>query len=157
MTGVVIAAEPAGGEQAHALLNRYYGELAERFPPGREAFDLARIAAPATEFAPPHGQFLIARRDAQALGCGALRLLEANVGEIKRLWVDPAARGLGIGRGLLTALESAAVDLGCHTARLDTASYLPESLALYRAAGYLEIPSYNDNPYAAHWLEKRLA
>jgi GNAT superfamily N-acetyltransferase len=72
------------------------------------------------------------------------------------MWVDPAARGLGIGRSLLSALEGAAAELGCHTVRLDTAAYLTEALPLYRSAGYSDIPAYNDNPYSAHWLEKRL-
>ena len=63
---------------------------------------------------------------------------------------------LGIGRGLVGALESAAAGLGCRTVRLDTAAYLTEALALYQSLGYREIPAYNDNPYAAHWLEKRL-
>jgi hypothetical protein len=57
---------------------------------------------------------------------------------------------------LLTALEAAAAELGCRTVRLDTAAYLTEALPLYQSAGYVEIAAYNDNPYAAHWLEKRL-
>jgi ribosomal protein S18 acetylase RimI-like enzyme len=72
------------------------------------------------------------------------------------MWVDPAARGVGVGRSLLAALERAAVQLGCTTVRLDTAASLREALALYRSAGYLDIPAYNDNRYAAHWLAKRV-
>ena len=72
------------------------------------------------------------------------------------MWVDPAARGAGVGRGLLAALEVAAADLGAATVRLDTAASLSEALGLYRSAGYREIAPYNDNPYAAHWLERTL-
>ena len=110
-----------------------------------------------TEFAPPHGVFLVARLEGEAVGCGAIRALDADIAEIKRMWVDPAARRLGIGRSLLSALESAAAaELGCRTVRLDTAAFLIEALPLYRSAGYSDIPAYNDNPYAEHWLEKRL-
>jgi ribosomal protein S18 acetylase RimI-like enzyme len=149
--------EPVDSALARGLLDRYYSELAARFPGGAGAFELANIAAPTTEFAPPQGVFLIARLDGRAVGCGAVRTLGAGHAEIKRMWVDPAARGLGVGRGLLGALEGAAVERGFRSVRLDTAAYLVEALALYLSAGYREVPAYNDNPYAAHWLEKRLS
>ena len=156
MTDLRIAPEPVDSAHARALLDRYYEELGARFPAGPEAFELANIAAPTTDFAPPGGMFLLAWLDGRAAGCGGVRTLDAKRAEIKRMWVDPAARGLGIGRGLLGALESAAAELGCRGVRLDTAAYLSEALALYVSAGYRAIPAYNDNPYAAHWLEKRL-
>ncbi len=156
MTGVSFTPEPSDGALAGVLLDRYYDELAARFPGGPDVFDLARIAARLEEFSPPHGVFMVARRDGQAVGCGAVRTLDTDHAEIKRMWVDPAARGLGIGRGLLSALETAAGRLGAHTARLDTAAYLTEALPLYRSSGYAEIPAYNGNQYAAHWFEKRL-
>lgn len=156
MIGLRITPEPSDSDHVAALLNRYFGELAARFPGGPDGFDLTRIAAPATDFSPPHGMFLVARLDGKSVGCGAVRALDAGSAEIKRMWVDPAARGLGIGRSLLRALESAAAELGCRTVRLDTAAYLTEALPLYRSAGYSDIPAYNDNPYSAHWLEKRL-
>ena len=139
---------------AVALLDRYYGELELRFPDG---FDLGRTtAAPPAELIAPRGQFLVARRGARAVGCGGVRRLGPGTAEIKRMWVDPEARGLGVGRSLLLALERGAVELGCHAVRLDTAASLTEALALYKSAGYAEIPAYNDNSYAAHWLEKRV-
>lgn len=156
MIDLNITPEPSDSAHAAALLDRYFDELAARFPGGPEGFDPDRIAAPTTEFSAPHGVFLVARLDGKAVGCGAIRALDAGNAEIKRMWVDPAARRLGIGRSLLSALESAAAELGCHTVRLDTAAYLTEALPLYRAAGYVDIAAYNDNPYAAHWLEKRL-
>ncbi len=156
VTGLEIAPEPVDSTHARGLLDRYYGELAARFPGGPGAFDPARIAAPTTEFTPPHGVFLLAWLDGQAVGCGAVRTLDCISAEIKRMWVDPAARGRGIGRSLLAALERASAELGCRTVRLDTAAYLTEAFALYTSVGYREIPAYNDNPYAAHWLEKQL-
>ena len=154
MSALRITPEPADGALAGALLERYYAELDARFPGG---FSLERtVAAPAGELTPPRGLFLVARLRGLAVGCGGVRALEADVAEIKRMWVDPAARGAGVGRGLLAALEVAAADLGAATVRLDTAASLSEALGLYRSAGYREIAPYNDNPYAAHWLERTL-
>jgi ribosomal protein S18 acetylase RimI-like enzyme len=70
--------------------------------------------------------------------------------------VAPDARGLGIAQRVLDALEAHAVAMGLHTLRLDTNSSLVEARALYDRNGYIEIPAYNDNPYAHHWFEKRL-
>jgi GNAT superfamily N-acetyltransferase len=156
VTDLCITQEPPDSTLAQGLLGRYYGELATRFPGGPGGFDLGLITVPTTEFTPPRGVFLLARLDGHAVGCGAVRSLDADHAEIKRMWVDPSARGLGIGRSLLAALESAAAELGCHAVRLDTAAYLTEALPLYQSAGYAEIPAYNDNPYSAHWLEKHL-
>jgi GNAT superfamily N-acetyltransferase len=154
MTDLRFAAERPDSELARALLDRYYGELDARFLGG---FEVERtIAAPPQELTPPHGAFLLAWLDGAAVGCGGVRRLDADTAEIKRMWVHPGARGRGIGRGLLLALEQAAAALGAHALRLDTAADLAEALSLYNAAGYREIAAYNDNPYAAHWLEKRL-
>jgi GNAT superfamily N-acetyltransferase len=151
-----IAPEPPDSALARTLLGRYYEELAARFPDGPGEFEPARITAPKPEFTPPHGVFLVARLDGQGVGCGAVRVLDAGIAEIKSMWVDPAARRLGVGRSLLATLESTAAELGCRSVRLDTAAYLTEALPLYQSAGYSEIAAYNDNPYAAHWLEKPL-
>jgi GNAT superfamily N-acetyltransferase len=105
---------------------------------------------------PPHGAFLVAHLGGNPVGCGAVRRLDEATAEIRRMWIDPAVRGGGIGRSLLAALEQAARDTGCSVVRLDTRADLPEALALYRSSGYRDIPAYNDNPYATHWLEKRL-
>jgi ribosomal protein S18 acetylase RimI-like enzyme len=151
---LAVTPEPADGPLALALLERYYADLDARFPGG---FELERtVAAPAAELTPPCGLFLVARIEETAVGCGAVRLLDADVAEIKRMWVDPAARGVGVGRALLASLEAGAVELGARTVRLDTAASLTAALGLYRSAGYREIAAYNDNPYAAHWLERSL-
>ncbi len=73
------------------------------------------------------------------------------------MWVDRAHRGLGIGRRILEDLERQAVVLGLDHVRLDTNRALDEAKAMYRGGGYVEIARYNDNPYANHWFEKRLA
>ena len=76
--------------------------------------------------------------------------------EIKRMFVEPAARGRGHGRRVLEALEAAAAELGYRRLRLDTAQSMTTAIALYRGAGYRDIPDYNGNSYASFWGEKVL-
>jgi len=145
-------ADPASAE-ARACMAAYFRELDERFV---EGFDPARSAAAPESLAPPSGLFLIARLDGKAVGCGALRVQARGLGELKRMWVDASARGLGIAQRLLHALERHAVDaFGLHTLQLDTNRALKEAQALYLRNGYREIRRYNDNPYADHWFEKK--
>jgi DNA-binding MarR family transcriptional regulator/N-acetylglutamate synthase-like GNAT family acetyltransferase len=143
----------AGSADAHRCLTRYYRELAERFPTG---FDPARsIRTSAQDMNPPHGRFVLARLDGVSVGCGGL-LLSGDVPYIKRMWVDPEARGLGIGRRILEALEELARDQGATRVHLETNGALTEALALYRSSGYREVDPFNAEPYAHHWFEKQL-
>ena len=73
------------------------------------------------------------------------------------MWVARSARGLGVGRRLLLALEQHARDAGASAVRLETNRALTQAIALYRRAGYLEVDAFNDEPYAHHWFEKRFA
>jgi DNA-binding MarR family transcriptional regulator len=148
------SADPRSAD-AERCLHRYYAELAARFPGGFEL--TADDAPPAEEFASPTGCMLVARLFGEPVGCGGLRKLEAGMAEIKRMWVSPEVRGLGVGRRLLAELERAARARKLRTIRLDTNGSLAEALRLYRACGYHEIARYNDNPYAQHWFEKALA
>lgn len=140
---------------AERCLQQYYAELAARFPGGFELHD--DDAPAASELAPPAGCMLIARLFGDPIGCGALRTLTPGVGELKRMWVSPQVRGLGVGRRLLAELEQAAATRKLRILRLDTNGSLAEALRLYRASGYREIRRYNDNPYAQHWFEKTLS
>ena len=72
------------------------------------------------------------------------------------MWVDPAARGLGVARRLLAALEDRAWRAGAPAVRLDTNRTLTEAIAMYRASGYREVDRFNDEPYAHHWFQKDL-
>lgn len=149
----VETADPASAE-AQACIDAYLQELAERFESG---FDPARgPSADPQELVPPSGVLLLARLDGQALGCAALKSLGDGVGEIKRMWVSPQARGLGIAQRLLDALELHAASMRMTTLRLDTNRSLTEARALYARNGYREIAAYNANPYADHWFEKAL-
>jgi DNA-binding MarR family transcriptional regulator/GNAT superfamily N-acetyltransferase len=145
-------ADPASAD-ARACFEAYFRELEQRFETG---FDPARtVSANPEELVPPVGLFLIAQLDGHPLGCGALKVTGRKVGEIKRMWVAPEARGLGIAQRLLDALEKHAVQMGLDTLQLDTNRALKEAHALYTRNGYREVPRYNDNPYADHWFEKR--
>jgi len=155
MRASAVTIEPADPASADARLciEAYFRELQERFDTG---FDPARtVSANPEELVPPAGRFLIARLDGRPVGCGGLKKTGRKIGEIKRMWVAPDARGLGIAQRLLDAIEEQAARMGLATLQLDTNSALTEARALYARNGYREIPRYNDNPYAHHWFEKR--
>src|SRR4051812_39020464 len=88
------------------------------------------------EFLPPAGVFLAARRDGKLIGCGGICRLAGDVAELRRLYVAPAARGLGIGRRLLAALEAEALALGYASIRLETGHRQREAIGLYESAGF---------------------
>ncbi len=150
---VAIALADPAGDEARACIAAYLRELDARFESG---FDASRgPSADPAELVPPAGLFLLARLDEAAVGCGALKAIGDGVGEIKRMWVAPSARGLGVAQRLLDALEAHAAGMGLRALRLDTNRSLAEARALYARNGYREIARYNDNPYADHWFEKR--
>lgn len=153
-SSVELASADPQGADAQYCLAQYFGELVSRF---KEGFDPETDGAAAVEeFVPPNGCLLIARLYGEPVGCGALRTFNRGMGEIKRLWISPDARGLGLGRRLLEELERAARKHKMHAVRLDTNESLHEAIRLYQTAGYREIDRFNDNPYAHHWFEKTL-
>jgi GNAT superfamily N-acetyltransferase len=105
----------------------------------------------------PDGAYLVGYEDAEAVAGGGLRRLDDGVAEIKRMFVCPAARSRGVARALLEALEQTALELGYERIRLDTGPKQVHGLALYRSAGYVDVPPYNDNPFACFWGEKVLS
>ena len=105
---------------------------------------------------PPSGALLVARLRGGPIGCGALKFHTGAPAELKRMWVAPEARGLGLGRRLLGELERYARDAGVEVLRLETNRALNEAIDLYRRSGYREVEAFNDEPYANHWFEKRL-
>ena len=151
---ITIAPEPAGSSSARWCLRRYFELLNERFEGGFDP-DIANPARP-QDLTPPSGVFLVARTPEKPVGCGALKSAGTGIGEIKRVWVDEGARGLGIGQRILDALESQAREFGLKLLRLDTNKSLTEARALYLKNGYSEVPPFNDDPYPHHWFEKRL-
>lgn len=150
-----VRVEPAAPDsrEARACIAAYLAELDVLFEDG---FDPSRsVSADPRELVPPSGMFVLARLDGEAIGCGALKITGADTGEIKRMWVAPSARGLGVAARLLQALEARAAAFGLDRLQLDTNRALTAARALYARHGYTEIPAYNDNPYAHHWFEKR--
>jgi len=139
---------------ARYCLRAYVEELSGRFDSG---FDPARsISAADHEMTPPAGLFLVATLHAEPVGCGALKLHPGAPAEIKRMWIAPSVRGLGLGRRLLAELEARAAARGVRVLRLETNRALGEAIGLYRAAGYREVTAFNDEPYAHHWFEKSI-
>jgi ribosomal protein S18 acetylase RimI-like enzyme len=139
---------------AQRCLRAYETELAGRFDDG---FDPAlSISATDEEMTPPAGLFLVAIVDGEPAGCGALKFHDDAPAEIKRMWVAPSARGLGLGRRLLSELEAHAAAHGVRVLRLETNRTLREAISLYRSAGYREVTAFSDEPYAHHWFEKSL-
>ena len=139
---------------ARRAVRAYVTELADRVEAG---FDPAlSISATDDEMSPPAGLFLLATLHGEPAGCGALKFRPGARAEIKRMWVAPEARGLGLGRRLLTELEARAAARGVRTLRLETNRALTEAISLYRSAGYREVAAFNDEPYADHWFEKML-
>ena len=139
---------------ARYCLEQYFRELNRRFDVG---FDPSKsIPLDAGDLRPPGGLMLVATLRAEPIGCGALKLRADGPADLKRMWVAESARGLGLGRRLLTELETHAAQHGATRIRLETNRALVEAIALYRSAGYREVDPFNDEPYAHHWFEKDL-
>ena len=151
---VKVSFDRPDGADARRCLDAYFRELAARFESGFDADEDA--SASLADMTPPSGLFVIARLEGEAVGCGGFKRADKATGEIKRVWTAPSARGMGVARRMLRALEAAAREAGVKTLRLDTNRALIEAHALYRSEGYREIARFNDNPYADHWFEKRL-
>jgi DNA-binding MarR family transcriptional regulator/GNAT superfamily N-acetyltransferase len=140
--------------QARACLSAYFTLLTERIP----GVTSAHVPDPDPEaqlYRPPGGAFLLALSDGLPVACAALKHIDAQTGEVKRLWVDPSARGMGLARQMMTALEEAARGLGKTRLKLDTNGALTEAIALYRATGWYEIAPYSTFP-ATHWFAKQI-
>lgn len=141
-------------DDARYCLGEYYAELARRFEQG---FEVSRSRDPdAKDMIRPRGAFLVALSDGLAVGCVGLKGSGGDVAEVKRLWVAPSARGLGLAKRLMEATEVAARKLNIKVLRLDTNRALPEAIALYRNSGWTEIERFNDDPYPDYFFEKAL-
>jgi GNAT superfamily N-acetyltransferase len=108
------------------------------------------------ELSPPQGAFLVGWIDGEPICCGGVKRLDHRICEIKKMYVVPAARGSGVARRLLHALEGVARELGYTIARLDTGPRQGNAQGLYESEGYVAIPDFNGNPVAVFWGEKPL-
>ena len=109
-----------------------------------------------SQMAPPHGTFVVARLEDLAVGCVGIKGSGGQIAEVKRMWIAPAARGLGLARTMMIHAEDAARALGIKTLRLDTNSALFEAVSLYQSMGWIEIDPFNDDPYPDTFFEKQL-
>jgi DNA-binding MarR family transcriptional regulator/GNAT superfamily N-acetyltransferase len=151
---VHIDALPPTHPDARFCIRSYFDELRTRFEGG---FDPGTsISAGDDELSPPAGVLLVARIHGEPIGCGALKFREEHTADLKRMWISPSVRGLGVGRRLLSELECHAIDRGIEQLRLETNRALVEAINLYRTSGYNEVPPFNNEPYADHWFEKPL-
>ncbi|MGI8557544.1 MAG: GNAT family N-acetyltransferase [Solirubrobacteraceae bacterium] len=141
--------EPSGT----LLLDGFEAEIASLYPGWHR--DIGPSAG-AMELAAPAGGFVVAYMSGQPSGCGGFKQIDARCAELKRMYVRPQTRGLGVGRKLLARIEELAARAGYERIRLDTGTSQREAQGLYRSHGYLEIPDYNGNPLATLWFEKRL-
>lgn len=137
---LTIGAEPPSSPAARTLIAGLDAELTDRYPaPEDNHLDL-----PSEQLAESQGVFLVARMVGQPVACGALRRIGPDAGEVERMYVLPAARGLGIGRRVLAGLEEYARQLKLSRLVLETGQRQPEAMALYEHAGYSRIDRFGE-------------
>jgi GNAT superfamily N-acetyltransferase len=154
---IVPAQGPAEIDAARILFREYAAGLG--FDLAFQGFE-AELAALPGDYAPPRGALLLARGDDAETwaGCVALRSLDREVCEMKRLFVRPAWRGTGLGRRLAEAILDAGRRLGYVRMRLDTVPAMQNAIGLYESLGFRDIAPYRHNPVpGTRWLEAPLA
>ena len=137
---------------ASSLLEAYFRELRDRLAPA----PVEVFARWPDDFRGSRAAVVLGREAAQAVGCAGLRPLGEGVLELKHFFLATQVRGRGLGRELLAGVEEVARSLRAGRIVLDTAAPLLEAAALYRSAGYRDIPRFNDNPVAVAWFGKDL-
>ncbi|MCH2465716.1 MAG: GNAT family N-acetyltransferase [Gemmatimonadetes bacterium] len=154
LDGVAVRAVSPSSMAVQWCLEKYFEELDKRLP---EGLDRDRDAlADHTEFSGAGCLFLVASVDGHWVGCGGLKRRTSASAYIKRMWVDEAWRGKGLGRRLLTLLEDQAKDLGYSVVKLETNRLLHEAIQLYRTQGYQGVTPFVEEPCADYWFEKSL-
>jgi putative acetyltransferase len=152
--------EPSGHTEPHlAFVRKLFGEYVASLGVDLAFQDFEReLETLPGRYAPPRGCILLAYVDDAPAGCIALRPLDAERCEMKRLWVRSGFRGLGLGEHLSRALIRRARAAGYKAMRLDTLASMQSAQRLYRALGFREIPAYYANPLAGTvYMERELA
>lgn len=152
-SAVQVTVERADGEISLVLRQAFFADIASRYPGWEPA---SSQSVEASDLAPPDGTWLIAWRDGRAIGCGGLQRLDAETGEVRRIFLEESERGRGTGGRLLAELEEHARRLGYRRVRLTTGDGQPEALGMFQSAGYQEIPAFTNGVFTRHWMEKLL-
>jgi DNA-binding MarR family transcriptional regulator/GNAT superfamily N-acetyltransferase len=151
---VKFALEDPESDDARWCIEQYFAELDQRFEAG---FDpSSSLSAGAHELKAPEGALIVARLRGSPIGCVALKFHKKSPAELKRMWVSPSARGMGVGRRLIVEAEQRARQAKVRIIHLETNRTLGEAISLYRQSGYVEVAAFSAEPYAHHWFEKRL-
>lgn len=138
--GLSIATEPFDSPDARRLVEALDAGLAERYAPSQMfGRNLQREQTEAGR-----GAFLVARVDGEAVGCGAIRLLAGGDAEVKRMYVEPAMRGRGIGRTVLERLEEAGRHLGARRLVLETGIHQLAAIELYHRYGFTPVDCWGE-------------
>jgi putative acetyltransferase len=136
---ITISAEPLDGLESRQLLLDLDAYLNSLYRPEENFLDL-----PAEDVAGGRGTFLVAREHGVAVGCGAIRRISPTTGEVKRMFVAPAARGRGVGGRILAALEQWASSAGITRLVLEAGDRQREAIRLYERAGFIAIPCFGE-------------
>ena len=144
MISIILTQNEADYSQARQLIDEYVEWLSVDL--AFQEFDL-EMKDLYRHYGPPEGGFLLIKDENKAVGGVAVRKFEANVGELKRMYIQPAYQGLGLGRKLLAESIQLARDLGYQKLRLDTMPTMNKAIHLYEAFGFYEIPAYRYNPF----------
>jgi len=139
---------------ARWCVGQYFAEIDSLFTTGYDPAKALNVGA--ADLTRPHGAFLVARLHGQPVGCGGVKLPEGEPAFLKRMWVAPSARGLGVAGLLLDRLEALAVEAGATAVTLDTNSKLVAAARLYATRGYVEVHDFNGEPHADRWYRKEL-
>jgi GNAT superfamily N-acetyltransferase len=143
---------PIGSDDAHRLILALNAELSALYPEDGTA---CHFRLDDDEVAEGRGAFFVAYANDGPLACGAIRRVDSDTAEIKRMYVQPPARGLGVGRRLLRVLEEEARSLGAKRLALETGVRQPDAIALYTGAGFARIPAFGE--YEEHPLSVFMA
>jgi putative acetyltransferase len=148
----IIKVDPINSQNALELIRELDNELLQRYPGERvHTLDLTKVSE-------GNAIFLVGYLEGRPIACGSICKLDAQTGEIKRVFVRPEARGLGLSKLMLVRLEKEALEMDFKVLRLETGRRQPEALGLYRQSGYYDIPKYGeyvDDPHSV-CMEKNL-
>ena len=159
VSNLYIAVSDPGSADAISILRAYFEDIVGRYH-GRTAsqseVDAAMRDEPSDDLHGATGVLVIAEQDGVPVACGGIRFIGSGVGELTRIFVSPAARGLGAGGKIIRHLEALALEARLVQIRLDVRPDLTEAQRLYVRQGYQEVEPFNNARYAGHWFSKSL-